>query len=661
MRPPKDAEMISRRGTALGLVILLAACARPIELDIPFTPRAPDAPGPTEPVATLEPQPATLIVCLGKEPESLYRYSAEYLYGDSGRAAETVLQAIYDGPFDVRGYQVEPVILEKIPSLADGDARVEPISVDAGDPYFNPERLQPANLTRGDQYLPAGCNSPECMQAYAGGQVSMDRMVVDFQLQPGVAWSDGQPLTAQDSVFSFELDRQVDTPTPKTQVDRTATYEALDAQTVRWTGIAGYTDSEYFSNFWSPLPQHVLGERSALDLLRAEETTLTPIGWGPYVIEEWRAGVDIQMRKNPGYFRAAEGLPAFDYLLFRFLGEGSIGSIEQLLTNECDVLDESAVADALDVELLDEAALSILVDLESGGRIQLSAAFGPELERLEFGLAPAPGAGVPPIFSDPRTRAGIAACLDREGFVSEVLHGLSAVPASYLSPEHPLYARQTTAVEFNREEGIRLLEEAGWIDADGDPATARVAQGVAGVAQGSEFSFTFLTSPDGFHRSAAEHFRANIAACGVDLVVDLRPAAELFAPWPDGPAFGRGFQTLGWAWPGWVSPLCEMFAGWEIASAGNPFGANASGFADPDYDAACALLLHGRPGSPEYLAAAQETQAIFAEQLPAIPLYMRPRVVAYGADICGVVIDPTPFSSLWNLEEFRQCQGGAVP
>jgi peptide/nickel transport system substrate-binding protein len=480
-------------------------------------------------------------------------------------------------------------------------------------------------------------------------------------LQPGLEWSDGEPLTAQDSVFSFELDRQVDTPTPKTQVDRTATYEALDAQTVRWTGIAGYTDSEYFSNFWSPLPQHVLGDRSALDLLRAEETTVTPMGWGPYVIEEWRAGEDIQLSKNPSYFRAAEGLPAFDYLLFRFLNAGPAGSIEQLLTNECDVLDESAVADALDVELLDEAALSFLVDLETSGRIQLSTAFGPELERLEFGLAPVPGAGVSPIFSDPRTRAGIAACLDREGFVSEVLHGLSAVPTTYLSPEHPLYAGETASLVFDRQEGIRLLEEAGWIDADGDSASARVAQAVAGVAQATELSFAFLTSPDGFHRSAAEHFRADLVACGVELVVDLRPVAELFGPWPDGPAFGRSFQTLGWAWPGWVSPLCEMFAGWEIPSAVNPFGANASGFSDPNYDAACAVLLYGRPGSPEYLGAAQETQAIFAEQLPAIPLYMRPRVIAHGPEICGLETDPTAFSALWNIEEIRPCGPDQIP
>ncbi|MEK6587821.1 MAG: ABC transporter substrate-binding protein, partial [Chloroflexota bacterium] len=372
-------------------------------------------------------------------------------------------------------------------------------------------------------------------------------------------------------------------------------------------------------------------------------TAVLPVGWGPYVIEEWRPGQDIRLRKNPDYFRAAEGLPGFDVLLFRFLADGSLGSIEQLLTSECDVLDETAIADALDVELLDEDALSLLVDLAASGRIQLAAASGSEMERLEFGLAPARGSGLPPLFSDPRTRAGIAACLDRGRYVTEMLYGLSEVPETYLSPGHPLYAADAASIVFDPAAGMELLEQAGWVDHDQDPATARIAQGVAGVTEGSPLAFSFLTTANGFHRSAAERIQADLALCGAQVGLEYRPAAELFEPWPAGPAFGRGFQTLGWAWPGWVSPLCEMFAGWEIPSDENPFGANASGFSDRDYDRACGVLLHGRPDSQEYQTAARDTQMIFSELLPAIPLYMRPRVIAHGPDICGLEVDPTAF------------------
>ena len=279
------------------------------------------------------------------------------------------------------------------------------------------------------------------------------------------------------------------------------------------------------------------------------------------------------------------------------------------------------------------------------------------MERLEFGLAPARGTELPPLFSDSRTRAGIAACLDRGRYVTELLHGLSEVPETYLSPGHPLYL--PASIGFDPVAGRELLEQAGWVDHDQDPGSARIARGVAGVADGTEFAFSYLTPADGLHRAAAERIQADLAMCGAEVELEYRPVAELFEPWPAGPAFGRGFQTLGWAWPGWVSPLCEMFAGWEIPSDENPFGANASGFSDRYYDRACGVLLYGRPDSQEYLTAAQTTQTIFSQLLPAIPLYMRPRVIAYGADICGVEVDPTAFSALWNLEQFRLC--GAEP
>ena len=47
--------------------------------------------------------------------------------------ANVVREAIYDGPIDERGFDYQPVILEKLPSLADGDAVIEPVSVAAGD------------------------------------------------------------------------------------------------------------------------------------------------------------------------------------------------------------------------------------------------------------------------------------------------------------------------------------------------------------------------------------------------------------------------------------------------------------------------------------------------------------------------------------------------
>ncbi|MFQ5922165.1 MAG: ABC transporter substrate-binding protein [Anaerolineales bacterium] len=646
---------MTRRYLSGLLLLILTSCAQPVELDLPLTVQP--TPGPTNepPLPTLEPPPKSLIVCLGREPESLYRYGTAYLYGDTAREAEAVLQAIYDGPLDVRQYEYHPVILEKLASLADGDARYEPVSVGEGELYLNPRTLQPELLEIGGHYLPAGCQSDDCVLTYAGGTVRMDQLVVNFRLRSGVRWSDGEPLTADDSLFSFELDRHIDTPTPKTQVDRTASYEVVDPQTIRWTGIPGYKDSEYFSNFWSPLPEHVLGELSPEELLSAEETNFSPIGWGPFVLLEWRPGQDITLSRNPDYFRANEGLPGFDVLQFRFLRGGPQGSIEQLLTRECDVLDESALADALGVEVIDPGALAELAELDAAGGIEIAWTPGAEMERLDFGLAPVFSAGIPDLFADSRTRAAVAACIDRERIVSGTLIGLSEIPVSYLPPAHPAATDDLETIPYGVSDAAALLEEAGWMEEDSDTSTPRTARGVEGVSNGTPLSFTFLTTPDEFHRAVAARLEDDLAGCGIELTTEFLSKADIFEPWPDGPVFGRSFQTVGWAWPSWVSPLCEMYASREIPSDESPLGVNAAGFSLADYDRACSTLLLGRADSQEYSDAVRLTQELFRESLPSIPLYMRPRVLAHSQTVCGVEVDPISFSAFWNIESLDTC------
>jgi peptide/nickel transport system substrate-binding protein len=480
----------------------------------------------------------------------------------------------------------------------------------------------------------------------------MDQIVAEFHIRLDVNWSDGEPVTAADSVFSFGIDQHVDSPTLKTQVDRTASYEALSTNTVVWTGIPGYIDSEYFSNFWSPLPEHQLGELSAEELLVANETNRSPLGWGPYAIEEWRPGNDIRLSRNPTYFRSGEGLPAFETLLFRFLDGSPPASIEQLLTSECDILDESAIADSLDIQVLDAEALLELQRLSNSGAIGLASTAGAEMERLDFSLAPLSSGG---LHTDIQFRTAMASCIDREGMAQELLLGLTDVPETYLPSSHPLYASEDAEIDYDPEMAGELLDELGWIDHDADPQTPRIASGVTGISEDTELSLHYLTTPDGLHQAVSEWIQNDLSQCGIALETEFVSQIELFEPWPDGPAFGRNFETIGWAWPSWVSPLCEMFHSAELPSDAAPLGVNAAGFSSTEYDAACGVLLHSLPESPEYTQAAQETQQILSEALPSIPLYMRPRLIAHRAEICGIQVDPTEYSGLWNLESIRPC------
>ena len=109
------------------------------------------------------------------------------------------------------------------------------------------------------------------------------------------------------------------TPVNKKGNKQTASYTAVDDLTVEWTSKPGLVTDAFEKYFWTPLPEHVWGKYSANELLTAEEVNRTPIGWGAYKVDEWLKGQSMRLVKNPYYFRADEGLPYFDTLIFKFI------------------------------------------------------------------------------------------------------------------------------------------------------------------------------------------------------------------------------------------------------------------------------------------------------------------------------------------------------
>src|SRR5688572_15605523 len=278
--------------------------------------------------------PRALTICLGQEPNSLYPFA------NLNTAARSVLSAVYDGPIDVFSNGYQPVILENIPSLENGDMQVTPVSVKRGDQVIDVNGSR-VTFDVGVTVLPSGCTDDSCSVRYDGSSaVELDQMVVTFRMLPGLLWSDGQPLTAEDSVYAFTLAADPATPGSKYLTDRTQTYEAVDDTTVQWWGRPGFIDPTYADNFWSPLPKHAWGKLSATELAQADATKRPVLGWGPYVFSEWAVGQYVRLEKNPNYFRAAQDFPKFDTLIFRFQKDAEAG-ISSLIAAQCDLLDTS--------------------------------------------------------------------------------------------------------------------------------------------------------------------------------------------------------------------------------------------------------------------------------------------------------------------------------
>jgi len=195
----------------------------------PAAPSATPSPVPSatpQPTATPIP-PKALTVCMTR-PQSLY------LYGDSSLAAVAIRHAIYENLTTSLGYDYQAQGLEKLPTSADGDLTVQPVTVHLGDPVVD---------FRGDAHvLREGLtvyDSSGQLVTVSNQPVEMQQVTAVFTLKP-LVWSDGVPVSAADSVFSFNLAANPDTPGDKRKVQRTAVYEATGPLTLRWTGLPGY-------------------------------------------------------------------------------------------------------------------------------------------------------------------------------------------------------------------------------------------------------------------------------------------------------------------------------------------------------------------------------------------------------------------------------------
>jgi peptide/nickel transport system substrate-binding protein len=625
-------------GLAAAILLLTACTPQIVTVEVTVPPETVIVTAtPTGEPDPASPGPDKLTICTVGEPDTLYLYSNSDL-----PATRHVMEALYDGPIDYRAYNYHPVILERLPSLADGDAITRTVGVKEGTTVVDASG-EVVKLAEGMRVRPAGCYADDCVVEFDGEPLEMERLEVSFVLRQDVVWSDGEPLTAYDSAFAYEIAVDPATGGYRDLTDRTANYYAQGDFRTKWLGVPGYFPPTYFVNFYPPLPRHQLEGRSPASLVYAQETRRSPMGWGPFVIDEWVAGEYLSLSRNPNYFRASDGLPLLDQVVFRFKLDAS-EMVAALIAGECDIGTYDTGFDPL---------ISMLTQAEEEGLLRVVSTPGTSWEQLDLGITSVSSYERPDFFGDVRVRQAIAQCIDRWAIVDEVTYGRSIVPDAYLPPMHPLYpADELTYWDYDPAAGQALLEEVGWLDEDGDGV--REARGVEGIRNGTPFEVTFLLPisdrGDTIPQQVAPIIKTNLADCGIR--VDLEPIQKWIfeADGPEGPFFGRQFDLTETTREFDTVPACENYLSSEIPDKGQWFGSNAAGYTNPEYDTACQAARLALPGTPEYETLHQKVQIIFSEELPAIPLFMRLRIAISRPRVTGFEPDATAPSELWNIE-----------
>lgn len=629
----------------LSFGFLLSACL-PVGKADATTTASPVEPEPASvPTATATPaEKRALTICLGYEPNTLYPYASP------NPAAKSILSAIYEPPITTHSYGYQTGILQKVPSTQDGDASFISVPIEEGDWVVDAEGNL-VELIQGMRVYPSGCHERDCILTYKTDmELSMEQMSVTFSLKD-IQWADGTPITSDDSVYAFDLAIASNDPSQTYLLERTEAYEAVDPLSVNWQGVPGFRDNTYMTNFWQPMPYHIWGAFAASELVGVDVASRYPLGWGAFVVDEWFPGESMRLVKNPLYYRANEGLPYIDVLNVLFIHDPNT-AIASLLDGECDLLDPSIPLDG---------QVALLQDLANSRQAQLFYSEQMSVESLYLGINPAvyddgivSGNDRAEILSDPRTRQAIAMCLDRQKVVDTVLYGLVSVPDSYIPNEHPLYTPLLNLYAFDPSAGAALLEDIGWKDLDSDEETPRKAYGVEAVPTETELVLQYVTTTSNQRRQVSEILAKSLRRCGIGINTTYLEPQEFYAPAPDGTILGRNFDIAQFAMGNQsLLPQCDWFMSDAVPNAENNwFGANLSGYRSEDFDSACLSAQHSLRGETDFTPNYQQTLAIYAKYLPAIPLFPYLKIAAARADMCGFDLDPTVQSPLWNVAAF---------
>jgi peptide/nickel transport system substrate-binding protein len=344
------------------------------------------------------------------------------------------------------------------------------------------ERLFEAAL---DQDPFSGELVPQLAKAW---DVSEDGLTYTFEVRDDVSWSDGTPVTAKDFAFTYEslMSGKLDSPR-LSNVEYIQEVNLLDDYHVEF--VFSEVNCVALNDLglgW--LPAHMYAPDFS-DIMTNTLNTEPTVTNGPFLFQEWVKDDHITLVRNSNYYL---GAPHLDGWIFKVVPNATVG-VQQLKTGEVDVYDGIDPKYLVEMELQEH--LSIFKYFDDGYTyvaFQMGDPSNPQPRFNEDGSLNEEH-GVHPILGDVRVRQAITYATDRNAIISKVIFGQGApLEADVLPGIEWAYNSDLAPREYNVEAAASLLEEAGWIDQDGDGV--RECHGCMYSEEGTPLAMKLITN-----------------------------------------------------------------------------------------------------------------------------------------------------------------------
>ncbi len=427
-----------------------------------------------------------------------------------------------------------------------------------------------------------------------------------FHLRHNARWSNGDPVTADDFLWSNQRILQpglgaqyasmrfddVQVVNAREYYEGKLTdfsqvgFAAPDPYTfvIRLQSPAGYLLGMLNHESWYPVHRATVLKYGQIDQPNTRWTSAGNfVGNGPFRLKSWTVEQEVVVEKNPLYWNAdAVRLRAIHYL------------------NTEDGNSEERAFRAGQLHLTYQLPQPKIDDyrIHGGEFLQISPYFGTYFYRFNVDN---------PALRDRRVRRALAMAIDRDGIVKNVTRGGEQPAHVFVPPTNPEGYACPTGVPTDYEGARRLLAEAGYPDGRGLPPV------------------DLLINTSQNHRELAEAMQQTWRK---ELGVDARIRNEEWKVYLDSQKTHNFCTARG----GWIGDYTDPCAFLSIYTSAN--GLNWGSYANPEYDRLIAAA-HAAPTDAERLATFQQAETLLLEDAPLAPIYFYTRVYLLQPSVKG--------------------------
>ncbi len=439
-------------------------------------------------------------------------------------------------------------------------------------------------------------------------------VTIVYRLRPGLRWSDGAPLTAQDIRFTWQAVMQAANGAYQAGYNQITAIDTPSATTAV-VHLKG-TYAAWQTLFSALLPYHVLHGRIT-NIARDRAYNLRPLATGPYAVAYDRGG-RIVLRRNPFYQGQDGPKGQVERIVVRCYKDSS-GLLAALRSHQV------TIADGL------ELSAQTLHRLQRAGW-QVKSVPGLVFDQFTFNL-------YSPTTQQLSVRRAFYLALNRQAISQRLFGGRWEIATTDQAPFSWAFSPKVPVVRQNIAAARRLLQASGWqrgpggyFQQGGQPLTLRVSM---------------TRSP--MHKALIEAVMRQEALAGIRVVPSYAPAGALFGPVG---LLAQGHYQV--AEFGLVDGVDPNDAALFSSGAGNRYaqGVDFSGYQNALVNALlqdALVRMHTAPRARDY----RQVQMAVYRDLPMVPLFFQAVETVYNPRLLSRITVNDLGGSLWTANRWH--------